>query len=74
MRKPDGLGWNCVVNCEIDLPDSKATFVSVRSEGDAISPKDALAAAICGLYDIHDRLADVDMDGALINLSNPREK
>ena len=74
MRQQDNLGWNCIIDCEIDLPDSKATFVSVRSSGDALIPKDALAAAIRGFYDLQDTLADVDLDGALINLSNPREK
>lgn len=74
MRQADNLGWNCVVDCEIDLLDSKDTFVLVRSQGGPLSPKDALAAAIRGFYDLQNTLADVDMDGALIKLGNPKEK
>lgn len=74
LRRPDELGWDCVITYELELADSKATYLGLKSCGCGLSPFYALAMAMRGLYDIQDTLADVDLDGALIKLGNPKGK
>ena len=74
LHKPDELGWECVINHEVDLPDSTAMFAGLKTCGCGITPRYALEAAIQGLYELQDALSFLRLDGALINLSNPKGK